>query len=104
MNSENAIKDSINVLKDDFFNHKETKGIQRGRRMNSFYWNALGYINGNMGKPIPLPELRWTKPAAKQKQLPQRRTNCLTINAGSNNISRWKLSNIPFLKITGDKL
>jgi photosystem II stability/assembly factor-like uncharacterized protein len=48
----NAIKDSINVLKDDFFNHKETKGIQRGRQgLNSFYWNALGYINGNMGAP-----------------------------------------------------
>ncbi|MFM8489838.1 MAG: hypothetical protein ACKOCH_26165, partial [Bacteroidota bacterium] len=48
----NAIKDSINVLKDGFFNHKETKGIQRGRDgLNSFYWNALGYINGNVGKP-----------------------------------------------------
>ena len=47
-----AIKDSIGIMKDDFFNHKETKGIQRGRQgLNSFYWNALGYINGNMGAP-----------------------------------------------------
>jgi hypothetical protein len=47
-----AVKDSISVLKDEFFNHKETKGIQRGRDgLNSFYWSALGYINGNMGAP-----------------------------------------------------
>lgn len=47
-----AIKDSIGTLKDEFFNHKETKGIQRGKQgLNSFYWNALGYINGNMGAP-----------------------------------------------------
>ncbi|MBL7826432.1 MAG: hypothetical protein JNJ57_07375 [Saprospiraceae bacterium] len=47
-----AIKDSISMLKDKFFNHKETKGIQRGPEgLTSKLYNASGYINGNMGAP-----------------------------------------------------
>lgn len=47
-----AIKDSIAVLKDKFFNHKEGKGIQRGPAgLNSMVWQAMGYINGNQGAP-----------------------------------------------------
>jgi photosystem II stability/assembly factor-like uncharacterized protein len=47
-----ALKDSIAVLKDQFFQHKEEKGIKRGAdNLNAKLYNALGYIGGNMGAP-----------------------------------------------------
>lgn len=47
-----ALKDSIANYKNLFFNHKETKGIQLSDDdLNSLLFNALGYINGNMGAP-----------------------------------------------------
>lgn len=47
-----ALKDSIENLKNKFFNHKETKGIQLGRDdLNSLLYGAFGYIGGNMGAP-----------------------------------------------------
>ena len=46
------IKDSINVLKEKFFQHKEVKGIQRNSEvLNAKFWNALGYIDGGLGAP-----------------------------------------------------
>ncbi len=47
-----ALKDSIANLKDQFFQHKEEKGIKRGAdNLNAKLYNALGYIGGNMGAP-----------------------------------------------------
>ena len=47
-----AIKDSITVLKEKFFQHKEIKGIQRDPdNMNAKLFNALGYIGGCQGAP-----------------------------------------------------
>ncbi|MDO8366891.1 MAG: hypothetical protein Q7T20_08855 [Saprospiraceae bacterium] len=47
-----AIKDSIGVLKENFFQHKEVKGIQRNPEvLNAKYWNAFGYIGGGIGAP-----------------------------------------------------
>lgn len=47
-----ALKDSINVLKDKFFTHKEVKGIQRNPDvLNAQFYKALGYINGGQGAP-----------------------------------------------------
>jgi len=47
-----AIKDSISVLKEKFFQHKEEKGIKRDPdNMNAKFWKAFGYINGNTGEP-----------------------------------------------------
>ncbi|MBP6812692.1 MAG: hypothetical protein KA138_14285, partial [Saprospiraceae bacterium] len=47
-----AIKDSISVLKEKFFQHKEVKGIQRNPDvLNAKFWNAFGYIDGGQGAP-----------------------------------------------------
>jgi len=47
-----AIKDSIGVLKEKFFQHKELKGIQRNPEvLNAKFWNAFGYIDGRLGAP-----------------------------------------------------
>ena len=47
-----ALKDSISVLKEKFFQHKEVKGIQRDPdNLNARMFNALGYIDGNLGGP-----------------------------------------------------
>ena len=47
-----AIRDSISVLKEQFFQHKEVKGIQRSsKNLNSYFWRATGYIEGNIGAP-----------------------------------------------------
>jgi len=47
-----AIKDSISVLKEKFFQHKEVKGIQRNPDMlNAKLRNAFGYIDGGLGAP-----------------------------------------------------
>ncbi len=47
------IRDSISVLKERFFSHKEdTKGIQPGHEgLNSKYWRARSYIGGSNGAP-----------------------------------------------------
>jgi hypothetical protein len=47
-----ALRDSITVLKEEFFQHKEEKGIKRSSNaVNSKLYNALGYIGGNRGAP-----------------------------------------------------
>ncbi|MFN0212753.1 MAG: WD40/YVTN/BNR-like repeat-containing protein [Saprospiraceae bacterium] len=47
-----TIKDSIAVLKEKFFQHKETKGIQRNPEvLNARFWNAFGYIEGGPAAP-----------------------------------------------------
>jgi hypothetical protein len=47
-----TLKDSISVIKDKFFSHKEEKGIKRSSTdLNSKLYNALGYIRGNNGTP-----------------------------------------------------
>ncbi|MFN0176822.1 MAG: WD40/YVTN/BNR-like repeat-containing protein [Saprospiraceae bacterium] len=47
-----TIKDSVSVLKDKFFQHKEAKGIQRNPDvLNAKFWNAIGYIDGGQGAP-----------------------------------------------------
>ncbi len=47
-----TIKDSIEVLKEKFFQHKEVKGIQRNpNNLNAYFYNAFGYINGCPGGP-----------------------------------------------------
>ncbi|HMX39170.1 MAG TPA: hypothetical protein PKD78_02540, partial [Saprospiraceae bacterium] len=47
-----ALKDSINVLKERFFMHKEPKGIQRNpESMNGDLFRALNYIGENTGAP-----------------------------------------------------
>jgi hypothetical protein len=47
-----ALKDSIGVLKDKFFTHKEIKGIQRNPEvLNARFFRALEYITGNQGAP-----------------------------------------------------
>ena len=48
----NTIRDSINVLKDRFFQQKEPKGIQRDPdNLNARFYRALGYIGGGAGAP-----------------------------------------------------
>ena len=47
-----SIKDSITVLKEKFFQHKEVKGIQRNPNvLVSQIRKALGYIGGGVGAP-----------------------------------------------------
>lgn len=47
-----SIKDSISVLKEKFFQHKEVKGIQRNPNvLVSQIRKALGYIGGGVGAP-----------------------------------------------------
>ena len=47
-----ALKDSIGVLKEKFFQHKEVKGIQRNPDvLNARFYRALEYIGGNQGAP-----------------------------------------------------
>lgn len=47
-----TLKDSISNLKEQFFTHKEVKGIQRNPDvLNARFWNAMGYINGGQGAP-----------------------------------------------------
>ena len=47
-----TLKDSIGVLKEKFFQHKEVKGIQRNSDLlNALFWNAFGYIDGGSGAP-----------------------------------------------------
>jgi len=47
-----SIKDSIGVLKEKFFQHKEVKGIQRNPDvLTAKFWTALGYIGGSPGAP-----------------------------------------------------
>ena len=47
-----TLKDSIGVLKEKFFQHKEVKGIQRNSDLlTSRFWNAFGYIDGGSGAP-----------------------------------------------------
>lgn len=53
-----AIKDTISNLKEQFFQHKEEKGIKRGEdNMNSKIWRALGYIRRNDGEPNSTAEI-----------------------------------------------
>ena len=47
-----TLKDSISVLKEKFFQHKEPKGIQRNpNTLNANFWTAFGYIDGGSGAP-----------------------------------------------------
>jgi photosystem II stability/assembly factor-like uncharacterized protein len=47
-----TLKDSIGVLKDKFFTHKEVKGIQRNPAvLNAQFFQALEYIGGGRGAP-----------------------------------------------------
>ena len=47
-----TLKDSIGVLKEKFFQHKEAKGIQRNpNTLNANFWTAFGYIDGGSGAP-----------------------------------------------------
>ncbi|MBK7936927.1 MAG: hypothetical protein IPJ82_07435 [Lewinellaceae bacterium] len=47
-----GLRDSITNLKEQFFQHKETKGIQRNPNvLNARFWKALGYIGGGQGAP-----------------------------------------------------
>ncbi len=47
-----AIKDSIGLLKEKFFQHKEVKGIQRDPDvLTAKFWTAFGYIGGGVGAP-----------------------------------------------------
>ena len=64
-----ALKDSIGVLKEMFFSHKEGKGIQRNpENLNAKFWNALGYIDGGAGAPnaATLTSINTAKKAAEQ--------------------------------------
>ncbi|MDX1911513.1 MAG: hypothetical protein SFV22_08520 [Saprospiraceae bacterium] len=47
-----ALKDSIGVLKEKFFQHKEVKGIQRNPDvLNAYFFRAQEYIGGGRGAP-----------------------------------------------------
>ncbi len=47
-----SIKDSIGVLKEKFFQHKEQKGIQRNpNALNAYLARPFDYIEGNQGAP-----------------------------------------------------
>ncbi len=47
-----SLRDSISNLKELFFQHKEVKGIQRSsKNLNSYFWRATGYIEGNIAAP-----------------------------------------------------
>jgi photosystem II stability/assembly factor-like uncharacterized protein len=52
------IRDSIAVLKDLYFVHKEGKGIQRNPDgLNNHYWRALGYLGDSPGAPSQTAQL-----------------------------------------------
>ncbi len=47
-----ALKDSIGVLKEKFFQHKEVKGIQRNpNTLNNYLYKPFGYLESNRGAP-----------------------------------------------------
>ncbi len=47
-----SLRDSISALKNEFFQQKEPKGIQRDPdNLNAYFYRALGYIGGGPGAP-----------------------------------------------------
>jgi hypothetical protein len=47
-----ALKDSISMLKEQFFQHKEAKGIQRNpNTLNGHLYKPFGYLESNRGAP-----------------------------------------------------
>lgn len=69
-----AIKDSVSVLKNVFFSQKENvKGIQRNpEELNSYFWQARGYIEDSYGPPSPTAQLAIKKVEDATNQLLQR--------------------------------
>jgi photosystem II stability/assembly factor-like uncharacterized protein len=53
-----ALKDSINVLKEQFFQQTQPKGIQRKNdNLNSSLYTAMEYINSGLGAPNPTAQI-----------------------------------------------
>jgi photosystem II stability/assembly factor-like uncharacterized protein len=69
-----TLKDSISVLKNMFFSQKENvKGIQRNpEELNSYFWQARGYIEDSYGPPSPTAQLAIKKVEGATNQLLQR--------------------------------
>lgn len=69
-----TLKDSIAVLKNMFFSQKENvKGIQRNpEELNSYFWQARGYIEDSYGPPSPTAQLAIKKVEGATNQLLQR--------------------------------
>jgi photosystem II stability/assembly factor-like uncharacterized protein len=69
-----ALKDSVSVLKNVFFSQKENvKGIQRNpEELNSYFWQARGYIEDSYGPPSPTAQLAIKKVEDATNQLLQR--------------------------------
>jgi len=69
----NNLRDSISVLKNEFFQQKEPKGIQRNpNNLNAVFYEALGYIGGGTGAPNATAQLAIRQAKAQTEHLVQR--------------------------------
>ena len=68
-----TLRDSINLLKDRFFQQKEPKGIQRDpNNLNARFYQALGYIDSGTGAPNPTAQLAVRQAKTESERLVQR--------------------------------
>ena len=69
----NTLKDSISVLKNEFFQQKEPKGIQRDPdNLNASFYRALGYIGGGKGAPNATTQIAIQQAKTEAEKLVQR--------------------------------